>query len=72
MLQQTVRMLSRPPFSSGVRLEVSAWIGAALVGGPHRRRVELFAEADIALYDAKAASRNRVHLIGDEKHRLAA
>ena len=73
VLQQTVRMLSRPLFWNGLRLEVGASIGAALVGRPHRRRiVELFAEADIALYDAKAAGRNRVHLIGDEKHHLAA
>ena len=73
VLQQTVMMLSRPLFWNGHRLEVSASIGAALVGRPHRRRiVELFAEADIALYEAKAAGRNRVHLIGDEKHSLAA
>jgi len=67
VLEQTVMMLSRPLFWNGLRLEVSASIGAALVGRPHRRRIEeLYAEADIALYDAKGAGRNRVHLIGDE------
>jgi len=73
VLNKTVMMLSRPLFWNGLRLEVGASIGAALIGRPHRRRiVELFAEADIALYDAKAAGRNRVHLIGDDKQGLAA
>jgi diguanylate cyclase (GGDEF)-like protein/PAS domain S-box-containing protein len=67
VLQQTVAMLNRPLFWNGLRIEVGASIGAALVGRPHRRRIaELFAEADIALYDAKAAGRNKVHLFGDE------
>jgi diguanylate cyclase (GGDEF)-like protein len=67
VLQQTVAMLSRPFFWNGLRLEVGASIGVALIGRPHRRRItELFAEADIALYDAKAAGRNKVHLFGDE------
>jgi diguanylate cyclase (GGDEF)-like protein len=73
VLQQTVVMLSRPLFWNGLRLEVSASIGAALVGRPHRRPItELFAEADIALYDAKAAGRNKVHLFGDEGYSRAA
>src|ERR1700726_3793037 len=73
VLQQTVVMLSRPLFWNGLRLEVGASIGAALVGRPHRRRItELFAEADIALYDAKAAGRNKVHLFGDEGYSRAA
>jgi diguanylate cyclase (GGDEF)-like protein len=73
VLQETVVMLSRPLFWNGLRLEVGASIGAALVGRPHRRRiVELFAEADTALYDAKAAGRNKVHLFGDEGQSRAA
>ena len=73
VLQQTVVMLSRPLFWNGLRLEVGASIGAALVGRPHRRRiVELFAEADAALYDAKAAGRNKVHLFGNEGRSRAA
>ncbi len=73
VLQQTVVMLSRPLFWNGLRLEVSASIGAALVGRPHRRQItELFAESDIALYDAKAAGRNTVHLFGDEGNSRAA
>lgn len=73
VLRETVVMLSRPLFWNGLRIEVGASIGAALVGRPHRRRItELFAEADIALYDAKAAGRNKVHLFGDEGHSRAA
>lgn len=67
VLQQAIVMLSRPLFWNGLRLEVGASVGVALVGRPHLRRItELFAEADIALYDAKAAGRNKVHLFGDE------
>jgi len=67
VLKQTATMLCRPVFWNGLHLEVGASIGAALIGRPHRRRItELFADADIALYAAKAAGRNKVHLFNDE------
>jgi len=73
VLRQAVMMLNRPLFWNGLRLEVGASVGVALIGRPHRRRItELFAEADIALYDAKAAGRNKVHLFGDEGSSRAA
>ena len=63
-------MAFRPSFTLGIEEEFQ-------VVDPETRELkshiaELFAEADIALYDAKAAGRNRVHLIGDEKQGLAA
>ncbi|MBR0752817.1 GGDEF domain-containing protein [Bradyrhizobium jicamae] len=73
VLQHTAVMLSRPLFWNGLRIEVSASIGAALISRPHRRRItELFAEADVALYDAKAAGRNAAHLFSDEGRSRAA
>lgn len=67
VLQETVVMLCRPFFWNGLRLEIGASVGATLVGRPHPRRItELFAEADVALYDAKAAGRNRVFLFSNE------
>jgi diguanylate cyclase (GGDEF)-like protein/PAS domain S-box-containing protein len=68
VLQETAVMLCRPLFWNGLRLDIGASIGAALVGRPHHRRIaELFTEADSALYDAKAAGRNRVYLFTDER-----
>jgi diguanylate cyclase (GGDEF)-like protein len=63
VLQKTVAMLCRPFFWNGLRLLVGASIGAALIERPHHRRIaELFAEADAALYAAKTAGRNKVHV----------
>ncbi|WP_047309282.1 sensor domain-containing diguanylate cyclase [Rhodopseudomonas palustris] len=73
VLQRTIVMLSRPLFWNGHRIAVSASIGAAVIGRPHRRRIaDLFEDADLALYQAKAAGRNRVHLIGDQARSRAA
>ena len=67
VLQQTVAMLCRPVFWNGLCLQVGASIGAALIGRPHCRRInDLFADADIALYAAKAAGRNKVHLFNGD------
>lgn len=66
VLQKTVAMLRRPFFWNGLHLDVGVSIGVALVSRPHRGRItELFAEADMALYAAKAARRNKVHFFGD-------
>lgn len=73
VLRRTIVMLSRPLFWNGHRIKVSASIGAALIGRPHQRRIaDLFAEADLALYQAKAAGRNRVSLIGEQAQSRAA
>lgn len=73
VLERTIVMLNRPLFWNGRRIEISASIGAATIGRPHRRRItDLFEDADLALYQAKAAGRNRVHLIGGEAQSRAA
>lgn len=65
-LDQAVKILARPVIWSGIRIGVSASIGATLLRpglqhDPERR----FAEADSALYVAKAAGRNCLRLFGD-------
>ncbi|WP_336491248.1 GGDEF domain-containing protein [Methylobacterium nigriterrae] len=75
-LARAVRALGRPVFWDGTRLETGASIGAALAGGPARRRAAtpsaLFAEADAALYAAKAAGRNAVRIFGEPEPDLRA
>lgn len=65
-LDQAVKILARPVIWNGTRIEVSASIGATLLRpgllhDPERR----FAEADSALYVAKAAGRSCLRLFGD-------
>ena len=79
-LEQTI-FLGELALSGAVR-RVNGILPGLLASQKERRRciipadneaeAGLLPEADIALYDAKAAGRNRVHLIGDEKHNLAA
>ncbi|WP_284210345.1 diguanylate cyclase domain-containing protein [Methylorubrum aminovorans] len=50
----------------GTRLEVGASIGAAILNPRQSRAASgVFAEADAALYAAKAAGRNAVRIYGD-------
>jgi diguanylate cyclase (GGDEF)-like protein len=54
------------------RLDVGASIGATILGRPHIRKAsELFAEADIALYEAKTAGRPAVKVFGEDGHSSA-
>lgn len=68
MLAQAANALCQPFIWNGLRLDISCSIGAALIGRPHRRAIsDLFAEADCALYAAKAAGRNNVQVFGDDR-----
>jgi diguanylate cyclase (GGDEF)-like protein len=67
MLQRALCEMSKPIFLNDKRLELGASIGATVLGRPHLRNLsEFFAEADVALYAAKAAGRNTIRLFGDE------
>ena len=63
-LERASRVLARPITWKGISLDVSASIGARLLGDPPGRPSALFAEADSALYAAKSAGRNTIRLFG--------
>ncbi|WP_132251437.1 diguanylate cyclase domain-containing protein [Methylobacterium segetis] len=73
MLARASAALCRPVPWNGTALAVSASIGARILD-PGRDRApgaELFAEADAALYAAKAAGRNAVRIFGEAEIRAA-
>ncbi|MEA1833578.1 diguanylate cyclase [Methylobacterium durans] len=73
MLAGASAALSRPVLWNGALLAVSASIGARILD-PGRDRAPgsgLFAEADAALYAAKAAGRNAVRIFGAAEARAA-
>jgi diguanylate cyclase (GGDEF)-like protein len=63
MLARASAALCQPILWNDARLAVGASIGATILG-PARNAAEAFAEADAALYAAKAAGRNTVRLHG--------
>lgn len=67
VLARALRALCRPVFWRGLRIDAGVSIGAAMLKQPVCRDPSLlFAEADSALYAAKAAGRKRVRIFGDD------
>ncbi len=66
ILDQALRILSAPVNWNGRPIEIGVSIGLTLLRPAHRGDIaQLFAEADSALYLAKAAGRNRAQLFGE-------
>lgn len=70
-LERASRELARPIAWNGEGLDVSASIGARILGDPPGRPSALFVEADSALYAAKSAGRNTFRLFGASPSRIA-
>jgi diguanylate cyclase (GGDEF)-like protein/PAS domain S-box-containing protein len=59
-----------PPFEiEGNLLEISASLGVVVTTGAHKSTTEVFRDADIALYRAKAAGRGLYQVFDEEMHR---
>lgn len=66
-LEHVLRRLCRPVAWTDTPIAISASIGVTFLRGARRRKPrDLFAEADTALYAAKAAGRNTVRAFGEE------
>jgi diguanylate cyclase (GGDEF)-like protein len=66
LLARALRLLCQPVFWHARRVDMGVSIGVALVRGPERPDpARLFAEADSALYLAKAAGRGAVRVFGE-------
>jgi diguanylate cyclase (GGDEF)-like protein/PAS domain S-box-containing protein len=61
-LLQAIREEKRVELVTGTPMRVTASIGVALFSGSERSGEELLVEADIAMYDAKEAGRDRVEV----------
>lgn len=67
VLRLALAALRKPILWNMRPLDVGASIGARILAQPHgRRSTEFFAEADAALYAAKAAGRNVVCIFGED------
>lgn len=70
MLRRACDALCKPIVWNAARIDVGASIGATILGRPYVRKPSaLFAEADAALYAAKAAGRKTVQVFGDDPSR---
>ncbi len=66
-LERVLRTLCRPVMWNDASIEISASIGVTFPRGARCRTPrDMFAEADLALYAAKAAGRNAVRAFGEE------
>ncbi len=69
--QRVIHALSAPMRIAGKELYTSASIGIALVDGRYRSPEELLRDADVAMYRAKGAGRQRYAIFDEHLHEAA-